>query len=163
MLVVSISVKSGRIYAGQTKTTTSLSVRIVDVQKGEPAWTSKSISATTGGEATGGQEQEGEEGGPARPLLTEVLDYIDKQIALQDMPAYTAEEARRRGVSLVAAQYANPLPALMELRYYQYKKLLTAEEIAGFYAKIVGAEEGPRLATGPEEQRQEIVQRWLTK
>ena len=90
-----------------------------------------------------------------------LFDYMDGNLALTDMPPLTADVVRERGATLAAAQYVNPLPVLLELRYYEFRKLLTGEENSGFFTKIVGPEEGPRLATGPVEQRKEIVQRWL--
>jgi hypothetical protein len=90
-----------------------------------------------------------------------LFDFVDDQLAVKEMPELTPEVVRQRGEALAEGQYSNPLPVLLELRYYEFKKLLKPEEISAFFAKIVGADEGPRLATGPIEQRKEVVQRWI--
>jgi hypothetical protein len=77
------------------------------------------------------------------------------------MPAITAEVANKRAGWLADQEYSNPLAALLELRYYQWKQLLTPEETAGFYAKILGDQNGPKLATGSDRERLSVVGRLL--
>ena len=68
---------------------------------------------------------------------------------------------KARADVLSAAHHANPLPALMELRCYQFRKLLTAEAIGKHFAKIVGEKDGPVLAAGSEGERKQIVEKWI--
>ena len=77
------------------------------------------------------------------------------------MPAISPEAAQRRATSLAKKQMENPLPALAELRYYHWKKLLTVEQLVDHYVEVVGAIDGQRLATGDEKQRGYIVRRFV--
>ena len=165
MIIAAITAKIGRVRGKQEpQVQSTVTLRAVDVMRSETIWTSKPLSST----AAGPQEQQAAEGQQqtgtptfARGLLRELFDFVDEQLAVKEMPPLTADVVRQRAAALAEVQYANPLPVLLELRYYEFKKLLTSEELSGFYAKIVGPDEGPRLATGPIEQRKEVVQRWL--
>jgi hypothetical protein len=161
MIIAAVTAKIVRVR-GNAQVQSTLTLRVIDVLRNETLWTSKPLSSS------GAEKDQAAAEGPttqappfARGLLRELFDYMDENLALVDMPPLTPEVVRERGASLAAAQYVNPLPTLLELRYYEFKKLLKPEEISTLFAKIVGADEGPRLATGPIEQRKEIVQRWL--
>lgn len=162
MIVAAISAKIARTkknLEGQIQSTITL--RVVDVMRNETLWTSKPVSSTAAEKEQPAADGQTVTPAFARGLLRELFDFLDAELALVDMPKLTVEVVRERGTTLAAAQYVNPLPVLLELRYYEFRKLLTPEEDSGFFAKIVGPDEGPRLATGPIEQRKEVVQRWL--
>lgn len=165
LIVAAIATKIARVRGKpEPQVESSVTLRAVDVMRNETIWTAKPLSSAG---ATPEQQQQAEgqaqQGTPlfARGLMRELFDFIDEQLALVDVPALPAEAVRQRAETLASSQYSNPLPVLLELRYYEYKKLLTPEDISGYFAKIVGEDQGPTLATGPMEQRKEIVQRWL--
>jgi hypothetical protein len=91
------------------------------------------------------------------------LHYAQSNLKLTEMPAITAEVAQKRAEWLSQDEYSNPLPALLELRYYQWKQLLTPEETAGFFTKILGDSNGPKLATGSDQERLTVVGRMLPR
>jgi hypothetical protein len=165
MLVAAVAAKIGRVRGkAEPQVQSTVILKAVDVMRNETIWTSKSLSSTAATPQepqAADQQQQNTTPTFVRGLLRELFDFVDEQLAVKEMPPLTPDVVRERGAALAEGEYNNPLPVLLELRYYEFKKLLKPEEISGFFAKIVGAEEGPRLATGPIEQRKEIVRRWL--
>ena len=135
-------------------------LRIFDVSKDRAIWTSKPLSnlrvAAAKAAGDGGAD-------PAGEFVDRMLKYVDAQLKLVEMPSINHEAAVRRAESLVGQRFDDPLLTLMELRYYQSKGLLTPEELAEYYTKILGPGDGPLLATGTEAQRRLIVERWLPR
>ena len=155
-----LAVIRAKVARSRGQKQTSLTLRILNVENGDELWTSKSLTDTRviGAERAGKAAAD-----PVGDLLDDLLKYVDGNLRLVDMPPISPEVAQRRAAILSGKQYENPLQALVELRYYEWKKLLTPEELSEHYAKIVGPQDGPRLATGTEQERQAIVQQWLPK
>jgi hypothetical protein len=160
MIVAAVAAKIARVR-GNAQVQSTLTLRVIDVVRNETLWSSKPVNSTAAEKEQPAEGQATQAPAFARGVLRELFDFMEENLALVDMPKLTPEVVRERGASLAAAQYVNPLPTLLELRYYEFNKLLKPEENSALFAKIVGADEGPRLATGPIEQRKEIVQRWL--
>jgi len=157
ILVVAVAVKGGKMRDGVFQPVSNCSLKLQDVLKGDVVWTSKTATSGEGPVTDEARQAAGKE------LLTETLAYVDQAVALKPMPSLTPEKVRERVESITTGQQANPLLSLMEIRYYGYKKLLKPAEVAEAFAKIAGPEDGPRLASGPEDQRKQIVQRWLSE
>jgi hypothetical protein len=151
----------------------TLVVQALDVLKNEVIWKSSAVTAISGSGAgatpgfpggvpaagSGGKANEASAAG--KQVLDELGEFFEKSLAVADMPALTPESVQSRADALASQQYSNPLPVLMELRYYQVRKLLTAEQIKTYFTKILGDTEGPALAAGPEPARKEIVEKWI--
>ncbi len=73
----------------------------------------------------------------------------------------SAAQIQDRARSLISRRYENPLPALTELRYYAWKRLITPDQLAACYRRIVGDANGSILATGSEEERLRVIEQWL--
>ena len=108
-------------------------------------------------------KKQGKAGDPVKELIDELMKYVDENLPLVEMPKISPEAALRRADSLVAEKSKFPLPVLMELRFYERKKLLTTEEVAAHYSTLLGEEQGPQLAKGTEADRLQIVAKWLPK
>ncbi len=151
----------------------SITLRLLDVATHKMLWDSRPLSdakihaakqQASGGKASGKKAAKSKDpGDPAGNLLDELLHYAQTNLKLTEMPAITAEVAKKRAGWLSDQDYPNPLPALLELRYYQWKQLLTPEEMAGAYAKILGDQDGPKLAKGSDQERLTVVGRLLSK
>lgn len=100
---------------------------------------------------------------PVEDMLAEITERVDREFVLGDMPPISREAALRRAESLAGLATDRPLAVLVELCYYQWKQLLTAEQLAGLFQRIVGPEDGARLATGAAEERLKVIERWLPK
>jgi hypothetical protein len=150
-----------------------ITLRLLDVATHKMLWESRPLSdlkvqaakqQTSGGKTSGKKAAKSKElGDPAGDLVEELLHYAQTNLKLTEMPAITAEVAKKRAGWLADQEHSNPLPTLLELRYYQWKQLLTPEETAGFYAKILGDENGPKLANGSDQERLTVVGRLLLK
>jgi hypothetical protein len=150
-VIVSKPVKIGGQIHGQS----NLTLRVLDVARDDSLWKSKPVnSAITG---NGSADDKGSKG-DADELLSDALAYLDKEVLLGDMPKLTAEEVQQRAEA-IAHETSNPLPALAELRCYASLKLLTPEQLADFYTRLIGSEDGPRLATGSDPLRRQIVEK----
>jgi hypothetical protein len=64
---------------------------------------------------------------------------------------------------LTASEPENPLPLLAEIRFYRSRDLITDEDVAAAFTKIVGEEVGKKLTSGTEDERKETLQEWLPK
>ena len=153
LLVAEVSEKP--IRRGPSQSTIVL--HLIDVAKDAKLWTSKPLNNVKVAAA----QQSGKEGGPAADLLDDAAKCIDKQLQLVEMPKIGAEAAQRRAASLAAEKQTNPLPALVELRYYETKKLITSEQFAAHAVKIAGPGTGRRLVAGNEDDRLKVLEQWL--
>lgn len=97
---------------------------------------------------------------PIKAIVDNATQAIDTKLVLGEMPAMTPELAQKRAEYLAKGSSENPLPGLMELRYYQSKGLLTTEQVTAAYKQIVG-DDGVKLATGSPRERRNVVDRWL--
>jgi len=160
---VSITARAIKGRSGQETWQSSLSVKVLDAVKNETIWPSKTINSApppgTPLAKTAKPEEYGERA--IRNLLGDFNAIVDAKLALTEMPQLTAEMARSRAEYLASMQHQNPLPALFELRYYEQQKLLTTDELAQFYGQILGEQTGPRLAKGSEQDRRQILAKWL--
>ncbi len=156
ILVVSIAMKPGKLRDGVLQATSNCTLRVHDVLKDKTIWSSKPA-------ASGDKPDSKIAQAAAEQLLKETTEFLEETMKLTEMPQLTPEVVRSRAEALATPPFPNPLLPLMELRYYEYKKLLKPAEVSAFYAKIAGPDDGPRLATGPEEERLKIVQRWLSE
>jgi hypothetical protein len=159
--VMFASLSSKAIRNGPAQTV--IEIHIVDLCKGGDDWVSKPqvnhVRVMAAQQATGKEKDKQENPLPA--LLKTVQLHIDRQCQLLEMPRIEHEAALKRAAALTAAKAKNPLPALLELRYYQWKKALSDQEFADFAAKIAGAEDSQRLATGTDAERKQVVDQWL--
>ncbi|MDB4633762.1 hypothetical protein OAG76_00005, partial [Rubripirellula sp.] len=74
-------------------------------------------------------------------------------------PALTPEIARRRVEALVGSPQSRSLRTLAEVRMYQAKNLLTAEEVEAVF-DIVGGAEGLLMLHGPQGEKLEMARQW---
>lgn len=78
----------------------------------------------------------------------EALDKVCKPMPLPE--ALTAEVIKRRVAALIAEKPVDPLPVLLELRFYACKNLLTEEEMTAAAVALLGETEYARMiATFP--------------
>ncbi len=154
VLVATLSTKA--IRNGPTQSV--LAIRVMDMSKDGDGWGPKPVNHV---QVMVAQQAPGKEEEPAAALIRTVLTYIGRQYRLVEMPEFSHEAAQQRAAALSLSRPANPLSAILELRYYQWKKLLTDQEFAERAAEIAGAEDGQRLATGTEVERKQVVDRWI--
>ena len=138
---------------GRVRRQSTLIMEIVDVGKDEVLWTSEPVTGV-GGDDSLAMDSRNE---TCHTMVDTILEYFDGRLILTAMPALKPEIVKRRAEALASAENADPLPALAELRYYELKKLLTPQQLSGYFAKLVGAEDGPQLATGLETARREVL------
>ena len=104
----------------------------------------------------------GNDGGKdAGELLSDVLEFLDKEVLLRDMPKLTAEEVQEAGGNAGQANVQSSARAWPSLRCYASLKLLTPEQLADFYTRLIGSDDGPRLATGGDQMRLQIMEKLL--
>jgi len=150
VMIAAVAAKAGRQGTPQT----ILVLRILDVVKNKELYASKPLSSLRVSDNPDGVD-------PVAKFTDEAMSFIDENFRLREMPDISRPAALRRAKSLVAGKHGNPLPVMMELRYYEWKKLLTTEELAGHYGQLIGQADGQRLATGSELERLQVVSRWL--
>ena len=164
LFVVQVTPKTSRT----NPTLSVMTPYLKDVATGKPLWSSNRVLNSRLVETA---RKKGSD--PLADAFEEAMTFVDEKVRLVEVPKITRESVVRHAEALVK-EFAeakekpdgqqkprDPLPLLMELRYYQSKDLLTAEEVSGLYAKVVGADDGPALATGAEAERRKIIRKWL--
>ena len=91
--------------------------------------------------------------------LSPVLNFIDREATVSDLPPLTPEIARRRVEALVGSPQSRSLRTLAEVRMYQAKNLLTAEEVEVVF-DIVGGPDGLLMLHGPQLEKLEMARQW---
>jgi hypothetical protein len=156
--VLVIAEASVRAARGRTPGQTHLVLRLIDVEANSELWSSPPLSDTKVRTA-----QEKAMGDPVEELIAGLLSVVDQQLRLIEIPSISPEAARRRAETLTARPTDKPLSALMELRYYAGKSLLTPQELSTQYSKLIGPDDGPPLALDAGAERLVILRRWLPK
>ena len=139
-----------------------LDIHIIELCKGAEDWVARPtvnhVRIMAAQQATTGKDKQEN---PLPALLKTIQMHMDRQTKLEDMPTIEHEALLKRAAALVAMKAKNPLPALLELRYYQWKKALSDQEFADYAAKLAGADDSHRLATGTDAERKQVVDQWL--
>lgn len=132
---------------------------VVSDSQGKRLWTSRDLNST---QVQAAQHRPGAPD-PLAELIAQAVAALQR-FHLTELPEIPREAAQRRAETLAASTMEQPLPALLELRYYQSRGLLDEQQLASLYERLVGnADDGSRLAGGAPEERLEIVRRWLPK
>jgi hypothetical protein len=98
---------------------------------------------------------------PVDEVLDSFFTYVDANVKVEPLPNLTAENIVGRARMLLSESQDKPLASLAELLYYYKQDLITSEQLAAVYGKLIGAEDGPQLATGTPEERKAILERML--
>jgi hypothetical protein len=114
-------------------------LRIASVRKGEPIFASKEINNRTVATARGLKED------PVEKEVARAIEALDKVCKVAPLPALTPEQVKARIASLVAEKPANPLPVVVEARYYVAKGLLPEAELFTTAVAAMGEAEYARL------------------
>ncbi len=156
-VLMTISVTPGSaVLRGRLQT--SFAIKLYDVAKDEELWSSRSLGSRRVEAALSDTRSKDD---PAQDFVNDVLNYIDQNLRLTDMPKLDSTVVARRAAALAAGQHDDPLPALVELRYYMAKGLLDASTLREHFTTILGAQDGAELASGNLEQRRQVVEALL--
>jgi hypothetical protein len=141
-----------------TKTTREITMHIYEVAGGKVLWESKPLSEAkvAVGRRSGSD--------PGAKLVDQVMAYVDDKVKLQDLPELKPEAVKARVGRLTASPPSNIWPVLVELRAYQVRKLLSADEAAAAYSRVLGSDDaGEMLAIGDELGRYKAIARLLPR
>jgi hypothetical protein len=101
---------------------------------------------------------------PVTEAAAALVGYVDENLAMQDLPqGLTAEHVSYRVDLLPDGRGGAPLAALAELRFYHDRGLLDAAAWREACQRILGGEEGRRLAEGDAEQKAKVLAQWLPR
>ncbi len=149
--VVLIANVSFKIYGVNRTVDANLAMRLMDVATEKRLWSSKTLSSNQVKAAL----QRGQD--PVKDLVRTLTEYVETHFHLQDRPALDAAKIRQRAEAMTREETVNPLPALLELRYYQRKGLLTGLQAEQAYQRVLDAASAPVMASGdpdaPESDR----------
>lgn len=156
-VLMTISVTPGSaVLRGRLQT--NFAVKLYDVAKDEELWSSRSLGSRRVEAALADTRSKDD---PAQDFVNDVLNYIDQNLRLTDMPQLDSKVVARRAAALAAGRHDDPLPALVELRYYVAKGLLDASTLREHFTTILGRQDGAELASGNLEQRRRVVEALL--
>jgi len=112
----------------QHRGNTSMVFRVVNPLTEKNLWESKPINSSMVADAL----RKGREN-PAKPVLENLLNFIEKNVVLTPMLELTSDQVSARAKKLAEGGTANLLKTLCELRYYQRAKLLSDAQAAEVY------------------------------
>lgn len=96
--------------------------------------------------------------------FNKLFKYVDDNLTVLPVPsAIKPEHVQGRVSSLLAAKHDNLLPVLVEIRYWQRQNMLTEEEMVAAFKQLLGEENGNQLATGDEETRKKLLEKYLPR
>ena len=153
--VVVVAAVSFKVTGINRNIDASLAVRIMDVNTQKRLWSSPTLHSN----AVKAAMRRGQD--PGGDLVEDFTEYVQKNFRLQEKPGIDKEEARRRAEELARQEPSNPLPALMEIRYYQHHELLTPIQAELCYQRLIGFDDAEAMATGNSEQRTSILERFV--
>ena len=131
--------------------------RLMNVATGKQEIVSKGMSNVEAAQVTRAGRQT--ERGYVMGQLSSLFSFIDRSATVSELPALTPEIARRRVEALVGSPQSRSLRTLAEVRMYQAKNLLTAEEVEAVF-HIVGGAEGLLMLHGPQSEKIEMARQW---
>jgi hypothetical protein len=142
--------------AGETRVT--LTVKLIDVLARKVTWSSMPLSGQKARVTQGTADDASVE------MITQVMSKIDEQYGLAPLPAINEAAAARRANKLSEAggKSEQSLRSLLELRYYQSRKLLKADETRQAYQAIAG-DKAAILAGDDGAARTAAVEEWFFK
>jgi hypothetical protein len=158
VLIVGVLTGKAVKVRGRFQPQSNLAIRVVDVESNAVLLKVKPLNSPVAGVSPAPDDGDARTG---LDMVSDVVRLFEEKLFLVDMPPVAPEEAQQRADALTEPAPAEPWAALAELRYYQSKNLLTPEQISGYFAKLLGDEDGPQLATGREGVQQQIVDRLL--
>lgn len=130
----------------------SMIVQLYDVAKGDMIWESKSISNSKL------QTARRQNKNLAADFAGEVLDVIDKKIALHDLPKLSPKLVQERLKAIRLRSVPDELAALVELRYYQLAGLITREQAEAEVAELLSADGATAFCSDDAEARSKLVE-----
>ena len=96
--------------------------------------------------------------------FTKLFEYIDANLVVSPLPtALKPEHVQGRVTALAASKPDNLLPVLAEIRYWQRQNMLTEEQMTAAFKQLLGDDMGAQLATGEEEAKKKLLEKWLPK
>ena len=94
--------------------------------------------------------------------LSNLLEIIDRDVKVVDLPTFSAEVGQSRLATIMAGPSARSLRTLAEIRLYQVRNLLDEAQVEAAF-EITAGSDGLMLLYGPEDQKVETVRRWATE
>jgi len=149
-------VRVSELRNGTKKNDTGL--RIVNVRTGKDAIKTNPVNNIKVYLAR--QELKEGQDDPVDLMIDQLFKYADENYKVNDLPELTPEQAKSLVGKLISSKPENPLRALAEIRYYHIKQLLTDEELVLAYQKMIGDDEGTKLATGTDEVKKDTIRRY---
>jgi hypothetical protein len=131
--------------------------RLMNVATGKQEIVSKGMSNVEASQMTRAGRQT--ERDYVMAQLRSLFSFVDRSATVSELPALTPEIARRRVEALVGSPQSRSLRTLAEVRMYQAKNLLTAEEVEAVF-DIVGGAEGLLMLHGPQSEKLEMARQW---
>jgi len=146
LITYEIALKATRVeglYSNQT------TMKITDTKRGEVLYTSPVLdNRVVMQEREKGQKPDD----PVDKAVGRAIEALDKFCKPAPLPPQvTAERAKARIAGLIAEKPADPLPVLLETRFYTAKGLLTESEMQSAAISLLGeAEYAQLIASSPE-------------
>jgi hypothetical protein len=140
-IVVRVPPRSDVKFVNNTTT-----IRITPVVKGEPIFNSDKLVNLTVVQAQGKVRDTGKGEDPVEKEVKRAIEALDKVCATAPLPAgVTSAAVKNRIATKIAERPANPLPVVVEARYYVAKGLLTEDELHAAAISLMGEAEFSRL------------------
>ena len=144
--------------AGQNVVNTT-KISFINVATKEVIYSGASL---TNGLVAKAREDKKKNGDPVEAEMEKMFGMVDEKLVGGAFPANAKPEKVATFVDKLAdGKPANPLPALAEIRFFRSKELITSEKMIEAYGKLLGAEVGPKVASGDPAEVLASLGKWL--
>jgi hypothetical protein len=148
LVAANVQVKPG---AGRNVNAT-LVVRIIDVLANKEVWRSEKLTTAQIAAA-----QRRNQPDPGLAIAESALVFIETNANLKPIPQLKPDAVKKRADKITKSHDAGKLAALAELRFYEKKNWLTADEAGKYYATLLGPQNGSALQSENLSDRQNAV------
>ncbi len=149
-----------RIDHSQSRNTTKskTQAKMFNVSTGDQLQMTKTLTNTVVAKA----REEGASDDPVEMELDKLFTKTaDEDFKASEMPEIEAKFIIQRVNDLVEASPDNPLPALVEMKYYFENGILPKSEFVSAVEGLIGAEQAKDLIDGNTKQKESAIAAWL--
>lgn len=153
LFIVAVEVRAaGDTVINKTK------INVYSMAKKEVAFGGNTLTNTTVEKAR--EEKRGED--PVDAEMNRLFAFVDEQYQAQALPeTATADKLDKYVAKLAEAKVEDPLPTLVELRFYYDRKLITTERLTQIAQAVAGGEAGSAVGAGNVELILTALEKWL--
>lgn len=156
-LLVVFSVKVDHSES-RNSTKSKTQARLINVKSGEVLKVSKTLTNTSVAKA----RESGAEDDPVEVALDQIFkEMSDQDYKAVDMPEIEAQYIKQRVNELVDSKPDNPLPQMVEIKFYHVNGTISRDEFITAIEGMIGPDNAKKLIDGDIDDRESAIAQWM--